>query len=95
MKKALRIDGFAVEIFPSVRRGSTSWTAWLQEHPGARAEAAGYEEAITALQAKWDEIKAAYREANLPVPTPPRRRGNKRVLDKIRMLGERKGTAIF
>jgi len=95
MKKALRIDGFTVEIFPTVRRGCTSWTAWLQEQPSARAEAGGYEDALAALRTKWDEIKAAYRDANLPVPTPARRRGNKRILDTIRKLGEREGATIF
>jgi hypothetical protein len=95
MKKALRIDGFAVEIFPTVRRGCTSWTAWLQEYPSARAEAGGYDEALKALAARWDEIKAAHRTAGQPIPTPARRRGNKRILDTIRRLGERKTSPIF
>lgn len=95
MKKALKIDGFTIEIFLSVRRGSTYWTAWLQDHPCARAEAVGYVEVITALQTSWEHIKAAYRDANLPVPRPARRRGNKRILDKIRALSERKGSVIL
>lgn len=92
MKRALKIDGFAVEVIPSTRRGAIWWTAWLMERPDAKVEARGHAEAITALQTRWNEIKAVYREANLPVPKPPRRRGNKRVLDQIRALGERKGS---
>lgn len=95
MSKAPKIDGFSVEVIPTFRRGSTVWAAWLTEQPTAKAEGGGYDEALKALTARWDEIKAAHRAAGQPIPTPARRRGNKRILDTIRRLGERKTVPIF
>jgi len=95
MSKAPRIDGFTIEALPSFRRGSTVWTAWFTEQPTVRAQGGGYDEALTALATRWQEIKAAHRAAGQPIPTPARRRGNKRILDTIRRLEELKTSPIY
>ncbi len=95
MSKAPKIDGFTIEALPSFRRGSTVWAAWLTEQPTVRAEGIGYDEALKALATRWEEIKAAHRAAGQPIPMPARRRGNKRILDTIRRLGERKTEPIY
>lgn len=94
MKKSQRIDGFAVEIYPSAHADRVSWVAYLDEQPMVRVVAASYDEALKALSARWEETQAAYRDAGLSVPAPPRRRGSKRILDTIRRLGERKANLL-
>jgi predicted RNase H-like HicB family nuclease len=94
MKNNKRIDGFTVEIYPSAHAGRVSWVAYLDEQPTVRVVAASYDDALKALSAKWEETKAAYRSAGLSVPMPTRLRGNKRILDTIRQLGERKANLL-
>lgn len=95
MKQARKIDGFAVEVLPAFRSGRTIWTAWLGDLPSVRAYGSGYDDAVSQLAARWAEVKAAYRASDQPIPTPVRRRGNKRILDAINRLGKRVSTPIF
>ncbi|HEX7643023.1 MAG TPA: hypothetical protein VF472_12525 [Burkholderiaceae bacterium] len=95
MKQTRKINGFAVEILPAFRSGRTIWTAWFGDLPTVRAHGSGYDDAVSKLSARWAEVKAAYRASGQPIPTPVRRRGNKRILDAINRLGKRVSTPIF
>lgn len=95
MKKPLRIDGFAIEIIPSVRPGRIFWSAWFVEKPYARASGTSYDHVLKELSAKWSITKTAYEEAGLPVPTPERRSGNRRTHDTVRRLAKREFTPRF
>ena len=94
MKKVTRMDGFAIEVFPSMRPGVVHWCARLAEHPSVHAGAENHEDAIKALAVQWEATKMAYRNSGLPVPTPQRRRGNKRILDTIHRLSKQEITFV-
>lgn len=86
MKKAQRIGGFSVEILESVRDARVWFSARIIDPYIPGPACASSEEAHTALALKWESFKAAYRNSNLPIPKPPRSRGNKRMLDTLRKL---------
>lgn len=89
MKKAKRIGGFSVEILESVRHGRVWFTARIADPYISGPPCVSSEEAHSALALKWESVKAAYRNSNLPIPKPPRSRGNKRMLDTLRRLSSR------
>lgn len=89
VKKAKRIDGFSVEILESVRGAQVWFLARIVDPPIASAKATSREEAYAALELKWESVKTAYRQSNLPIPRPPRSRGNKRIVDSLRKLASR------
>ena len=89
MKRAKRIDGFCIEYLESVRDGRVWFTARIVDPHICGAASATSEKAFSSLELKWEEVKAAYRNSNLPVPKPPRSRGNKRMLDTLRKLASR------
>ncbi len=89
VKKVKRIEGFNVEILESVQGGRVWFLARIVDPPIASAKATSREEAYSALELKWESVKKAYRQSNLPIPIPPRGRGNKRILETLRMLASR------
>lgn len=89
MKRAKRIDGFNVEVLEVVRDGQVWFIARIVDPPFASAKATSREEAYSALKLKWDSVKTAYLQSHLPVPRPPRSRGNKRIIESLRKLGSR------
>jgi hypothetical protein len=89
MKKAKRIGGFGVEILESVRDGRVWFSARIIDPYISGPFCASSEEAYAALVLKWESVKTAYRNSNLPIPKPPRSRGNKRMLDTLRKLASR------
>lgn len=86
MKKAKRIDGFNVEILEVVRDNQVWFIARFIDPPFSCAKATSFEQAYSALEIKWDSVMSAYRRSNLPIPRPPRSRGNKRNLEILRKL---------
>ena len=95
MKKLIGIDGFAVEIIPCVRPGRIFWSAWFVGQPYVRASGITYDDALKELSAKWHMTKIAYEEAGLPVPTPERRSGNRRMQDTVCRLAKGEFTPVF
>lgn len=89
MKKAKNIGGFRVEILESVRDGRVWFTARIVDPYISSTPCTSSEAAYSALTLKWEDVKAAYRNSNLPIPKPPRSRGNKRMLDTLRRLASR------
>lgn len=89
MKKAKRIGGFGVEILESVRDGRVWFSARIIDPYISGPSCASSDEAYAALVLKWESVKTAYRNSNLPIPKPPRSRGNKRMLDTLRKLASR------
>lgn len=89
LKKAKRIDGFPVEILEHIRGGRVLFTARIVDPPIAKASGASCEEAYSALVRRLEEVKNAYRNSNVPMPRPPRSRGNRRILDTLRKLSNR------
>jgi hypothetical protein len=89
MKKAKRIGGFGVEILESVRDGRVWFSARIIDPYISGPSCAPSEEAYAALALKWESVKTAYRNSNLPIPKPPRSRGNKRMLEMLRKLASR------
>lgn len=87
MKKTKRIEGFEVEYLESVRDGRVWFTARIADPYICGARSMTPDEALSSLTEKWEAVKAAYRKSNLPIPKPPRSRGNKRMLDTLRRLG--------
>jgi predicted RNase H-like HicB family nuclease len=95
MRKTEKIAGFTVEAFPHVNGTQVEWSIQFSDLPSVRAVGASLPEARQALTIKWQKTAEAFKAAGLPVPTPKRPRGNKRILDTIRRLGERKTNPIF
>ena len=89
MKNAKCIDGFSVEILESVRDGRVWFAARIVEPYIIGTKCISCEEAHASLAIKWESVKIAYVNSNLPVPKPPPRRGDKRMLDKLRDLASR------
>lgn len=89
MKKTKRIGGFGVEYLESVRDGRVWFTARIVDPYVCSVSSATPEEAFSSLEQKWEAVKAAYRNSDLPIPKPPRSRGNQRMLDTLRKLGSR------
>lgn len=87
MRKTKRIGGFEVEYLESVRDGRVWFTARIIDPYICGTRSTTSEEAFSSLTEKWEAVKAAYRNSNLPIPKPPRSRGNKRMLDTLRKLG--------
>lgn len=95
MRKPEKIAGFAVEAFPHVKATQVEWVVQFRDLPSVRAVGASLPEARERLAIKWKKTAEAFKAAGLPVPKPSRPRGNKRILDTIRRLGERKMNHIF
>lgn len=95
MRKTEKIGGFTVEAFPHVDGEHVQWTIRFIDLPHVWSAGVSLPEAKQALAIKWQRTADAFKAAGLPVPTPKRPRGNKRVLDTIRRLGERKWDPIF
>ena len=95
MKKTGKIAGFTVEAFPHVNGTQVEWSIQFSDLPYVRAVGASLPEARQALTIKWQNTTDAFKAAGLPVPTPKRPRGNKRILDTIRRLGVRRTNPIF
>jgi predicted RNase H-like HicB family nuclease len=95
MRKTQKIGGFAVEALPYTRGNQTEWSVWLADLPHVRESAVTLSEARKALTERWEKMVAAYRAAGESVPRPIRRRGNRRILDTIQELGERRGSSVF
>jgi len=89
MKKAKHIGGFTVEVLETMRDGRVWFTARILDPYISSAPCASSEEAHSALALKWESVNTAYRNSNLPIPKPPRSRGNKRMLDTLRRLARR------
>lgn len=86
MKKTKRIEGFEVEYLESVRDGRVWFTARIADPYICGIRSKTSDEAFSSLVEKWEAVKAAYLKSNLPIPKPPRSRGNKRILDTLRKL---------
>jgi len=86
MKRLKRISGFSVDYLESVRNGRVWFTARIVDPYICGARSTTPEEAFSSLAEKWAEVKEAYLNSNLPIPRPPRIRGNERVLDTLREL---------
>jgi predicted RNase H-like HicB family nuclease len=95
MRKTEKIAGFAVEAFPHVKATQVEWVVQFRDLPSVRATGASLPEARERLAIKWKKTAEAFKVAGLPVPKPIRPRGNKRILDTIRRLAERKWNPIF
>ncbi|GAB3441599.1 hypothetical protein NX773_17965 [Massilia solisilvae] len=89
MKEIKQIEGFKVEVLESVRSGKVWFTVRFMDYSSAKAEASSLPDAVAELGKQWEDIKAAYREAGLKPPKPPRSRGNQRTLKTIRWLASR------
>lgn len=95
MRKPEKIAGFTVEAFPHVKATQVEWLVQFRDLPSVRATGASLPEARERLAIKWQKTAEAFKAAGLPVPKPSRPRGNKRILDTLRKLGERKTNPIF
>ena len=95
MRKTEKIAGFTVEAFPHVKGSQIEWAICFRDLPSVRAAGASLPEARERLAIKWQKTAEAFKSAGLPVPKPIRPRGNKRTLDTIRRLAERKWKPIF
>ncbi len=95
MRKTEKIGGFTVEAFPHVDGKQVQWMVQLSDLPHVWSVADSLPEARKALVIKWQLTADAFKAAGLPVPISKRPRGNKRILDTIRRLGERKSEPIF
>lgn len=95
MRKPEKIAGFTVEAFPHVKATQVEWVIQFRDLPSVRAVGASLPEAKERLAIKWEKTAEAFRAAGVPVPKPSRPRGNKRVLDAIRRLVDRKAKPIF
>lgn len=95
MRKSEKIVGFTIEAFPHVTGTQIEWSIQFSDLPSVRAVGASLPEARQALTIKWQKTAEAFKAAGLLVPTPKRPRGNKRILDTIRRLGERETNPIF
>ena len=95
MRKSEKIAGFTVEAFPHVKATQIEWVVQFRDLPSVRATGASLPEARERLAIKWKKTAGAFKVAGLPVPKPIRPRGNKRILDTIRRLAERKWNPIF
>lgn len=89
MKKTHRIEGFSVEVMESVRDGRVWFTARIVDLNISGSRSATSEQAFSTLSLKWELVKAAYKNSNLPVPKAERSQGNKRILAKLRKLASR------
>ena len=89
MERANRIGGFGVEYVESVRDGRVWFTARIVDPHIYGVASATSEEAFSSLALKWESVKAAYRNSNLPIPKPVRNRRNQRALATIRWLASR------
>jgi hypothetical protein len=87
MKRAKKIGGFCVKYVESVRNGRVWFTARIVDPYICGARSMTPDEALSSLAEKWEAAKAGYLKSNLAVPTPPRSRGNKRIIDTLRKLG--------
>jgi predicted RNase H-like HicB family nuclease len=95
MRKTEKIGGFAVEAYPHVIGAQVEWVIQFRDLPSVRAVGASLPEARERLSITWNKTAEAYKAAGLPVPKPIRLRGNKRILDTIRRLGETRWEPIF
>jgi len=86
MKKLKRIGGFSVDYLKSVHNGRVWFIARIVDPYICGARSLTPEEAFSSLAEKWEEVKAAYLNSNLPIPRPPRTCGNERVFDTLREL---------
>jgi predicted RNase H-like HicB family nuclease len=95
MQKVEKVAGFVIEIFPNVKSLQIEWVIYFRDLPFVRATGASLQEARERLAIKWQKTEEAFRDAGLPVPKPSRPRGNRRTLDMIRRLAERKCGSVF
>lgn len=95
MRKPEKIAGFTVEAFPHVKATQIEWVIQFRDLPSVRAVGATLPEARERLAIKWQKTAEAFKAAGVPVPKPSRPRGNKRILDTIRRLADRKSEPIF
>ncbi len=95
MRKTEKIAGFTVEAFPHVKGKQVEWEVHFRDLPSVRAVGTSLPEAKERLTIKWVKTAEAFKVAGLPVPKPIRPRGNKRILDTIRKLAERRWSPIF
>lgn len=95
MRTSQKIGGFTVEAFSLVDGSRVQWSVRLSDLPYVRAVGPSLPGARQALADQWKKTADAFRAAGQPVPTPKRSRGNKRILDTIRTLGESKSEPIF
>jgi predicted RNase H-like HicB family nuclease len=95
MRNPEKVGGFTVEAFPHVDGEQVQWMVRFIDLPHVWSAGGSLTEARRTLAIKWQRTADAFKAAGLPVPTPKRPRGNKRILDTIRRLGERKSEPIF